>query len=92
MGDHDQWIESTKEALHARMRRVRPSKQVQQSTLLANQHLTDCESILLLSSEEVNAEKSLQTEQQTKEIFRVQCEIAAEHEFEHPSKFILQGE
>ena len=57
MGTNDSWIESTEEALHARMRRVRESKEVQQSTLLANQHLGDCKRILLVSSEEELAGK-----------------------------------
>ena len=50
MGTHDPWIESTAEALRARMQRVRPSSGVRRSELLANHHLETCESITLDSS------------------------------------------
>ena len=62
MGEHDLWIESIAEALHARMRRVREYKEVQQLTLLANQHLDDCERIVLVSDGEATAEGSTQVE------------------------------
>ena len=66
MGDHNPWIESTEEALHARMRRVQEAGRVQRSTLLANHHLDDCERIQLVSYEE--PERSTQTEQRNGKI------------------------
>jgi hypothetical protein len=47
MGSNDPWIESTADALRARMRRGRPSNGVHRSELLANQHLETCEAVIL---------------------------------------------
>jgi len=57
MGNHDPWVESTSEALRARMRRVRPSNGVRRSELLANHHLETCETIILAGDREECGEK-----------------------------------
>lgn len=49
---HNPWIESTHAAYHARVSRVHPQDRlVTQSGLLANQHLSECEAIVLVSEE-----------------------------------------
>jgi hypothetical protein len=47
MTGHDSWIETTVEAIQARMRRLRSSNGVRRSELLADHYIEDCESITL---------------------------------------------
>ena len=58
MGNHDPWIESTAEALQARMQRVRPSNGVRRSELLANHHLETFETIIVAGAHGEYAENT----------------------------------